>query len=441
MKAISVGCFFALATLLSGCVTNNMTGRSQLMIVSEDAAINKSSSLYSSMISAYDKDNKISGDAVANERVQKITNRLVERAVLYKPESQKWKWQVNVIESEEINAFCMAGGKMAVYTGLLEKVKPTDDELAQVMGHEIAHALANHTAEKMSVDILTKIAVATATVAVAAASNGSQQQNNNNVQTANQLAILAGGAFVTLPNSRGAETEADKLGIEIAAQAGYHPAASVTLWEKMMEATGNKSQGDFLSTHPSPPNRIEALKALQAPMLKIYETRLPVYANYTPEYIYVRTAKNDWLENSSNVRVIEEGKSSLVDPPAIDASKAIAFYSSDFEAFKAGTLEMHCETCGLKFYMNQSDLKGLHSKQDWRGLVHKVININYMFDLSYYYLAQAAYGMQHNAAGDMYMVKARALAKTDKYACATAKMNKCGAIKISEESEVSAVTH
>jgi len=441
MKAMLVGCLLGLTTLLSGCVTNNMTGRSQLMIVSEDAAINKSSSLYSSMISAYDKEKKLSGDADTNQRVQKITNRLVERAILYKPESQKWKWQVNVVESDEINAFCMAGGKMAVYTGLLEKVKPTDDELAQVMGHEIAHALANHTAEKMSVDILTKIAVATATVAVAAASNGSQQQNNNNVQTANQLAILAGGAFVTLPNSRGAETEADKLGIEIAAQAGYNPAASVTLWEKMMEATGNKSKGDFLSTHPSPPNRIEALKALQEPMLKIYTDRLPVYADYKPEYIYVRTAKNDWLENSSNVRVIEEGKSSLVDPPAIDATKAIAFYSSDFEAFKAGTLEMKCESCGLKFYMNQSDLKGLHGKQDWRGLVHKVININYMFDLSYYYLAQAAYGMQNNQAGDIYMAKARELATTDKYACATAKMNKCGEIKISEEPEVSAVAN
>jgi Zn-dependent protease with chaperone function len=441
MKAILIGCLLGLSLLLSGCVTNNMTGRSQLMIVSEDAAINKSSSLYSSMIDAYDKEKKLSGDAETNQRVQKITNRLVERAVLYKPESQKWKWQVNVVESEEINAFCMAGGKMAVYTGLLEKVKPTDDELAQVMGHEIAHALANHTAEKMSVDILTKIAVATVTVAVAASSNGTQQQNNNNVQTANQLAILAGGAFVTLPNSRGAETEADKLGIEIAAQAGYNPAASVTLWEKMMEATGNKSKGDFLSTHPSPPNRIEALKTLQEPMLKIYEQRLPVYADYTPEYNYVRTAKNDWLENSSNVRVIEEGKSSLVDPPTIDAAKAIAFYSSDFEAFKAGTLEMKCETCGLKFYMNQSDLKTLHSKQDWRGLVHKVVNVNYMFDLSYYYLAQAAYGMQNHQAGDLYMAKARALAQTDKYACATAKMNKCGEIRIAEETEASAASN
>ena len=129
--------------LISGCATNPMTGRSQLVLVSESAAISKSSSLYESMITAYDKKSKISTDSAINERVQKITNRLVERAILYKPDSQKWKWQVNVIESDEVNAFCMAGGKMAVYTGLLNKVQPTDDELAQVMGHEISHALAN----------------------------------------------------------------------------------------------------------------------------------------------------------------------------------------------------------------------------------------------------------------------------------------------------------
>lgn len=437
MRSIVSALIACISLSLSGCVTNTMTGRSQLMIVSEDAAINKSSSLYSSMISAYDKEKKLSDHAETNQRMQQITNRLVERAVLYKPESQKWKWQVNVVESNEINAFCMAGGKMAVYTGLLEKVKPTDDELAQVMGHEIAHALANHTAEKMSVDILTKIAVATATVAVAAASNGTQQQNNNQVQTANQLAILAGSAFVTLPNSRGAETEADKLGIEIAAQAGYHPAASITLWEKMMEATGNKNKGDFLSTHPSPPNRIEALRALQAPMLKIYEQRLPVYADYKPEYVYVRSAKNDWLENSSNVRVIEEGKSSFIEPPTIDHTKAIAFYSSDFESFKAGTLELKCENCGLKFYMNRGDLKSLQAKKDWRGLVYKLINMNYKFDLSYFYLAQAAYGMQNNAAGDIYMSMARDLNKSEKYSCTTAKMNPCGEIKIDNASGAS----
>lgn len=417
--------------LISGCATNTMTGRSQLIIVSEAAAINKSSSLYSSMIDAYDKDSKLSGNAQLNERVLNITNRLVEKAVLYKPDAQKWKWQVNVIESEEINAFCMAGGKMAVYTGLLEKVNPTDDELAQVMGHEIAHALANHTAEKMSVDILTKIAVATATVAVATSGGGTQQQRNNNANAAQNVALLAGAAFVTLPNSRGAETEADKLGIEIAAQAGYNPTASITLWEKMIEATGDKSKGDFLSTHPSSPNRIEALQALQGPMEKIYKENLPRYANYTPEYQYVRSSKDSAGFSSTNVRVIEEGKLSLVEPPMIDSTKAIAFYSADYEAFKQGNLEMKCATCSLKFYLNQKDLKTMHDKKDWRGLVQSLIKIGYEFDLSYYYLAASAKGLGFKESAEKYLSKAKELSSNEKTSCETAKLIKCTDVVVS----------
>lgn len=415
-----------------------MTGRSQLILVSESAAINKSSSLYESMIDAYGKESKISDDVAVNERVQKITNRLVERAILYKPNSQKWQWQVNVIESEEVNAFCMAGGKMAVYTGLLKKIQPTDDELAQVMGHEISHALANHTAEKMSVDLLTKIAIGAVTVA-AAASDGStnQSQRNYNQQAVQNVAILAGSAFVTLPNSRGAETEADKLGIELAAQAGFNPEAAVTLWNKMMEVTGNKSKGDFMSTHPSPPNRIEALTALQEPMKKIYDARAPLYADYKPTYQYVRTAKDSAGFSSSNVRVITEG-SALTEAPALDETKAMAFYSADYEAFKQGTLELNCKTCSLKFYMNQADLKTLHDKQDWRGLAQNTIKIGYQFDLSYYYLGTAAKGLGFIDSSKIYFKKAKELVENDETNCQKAKMIKCNGIDIAAVSDEAA---
>ncbi len=417
------------SSFLAGCATNAMTGRSQLMIVSESAAINKSSSLYESMIDAYDKKNKVSSDAALNERVRTITNRLVERAVLYKPDSQKWKWQVNVIESEEVNAFCMAGGKMAVYTGLLDKLQPTDDELAQVMGHEISHALANHTAEKMSVDILSKIAVAAVTVAVAASDqSGSQSQRQQNISTTQDLAILAGAAFVTLPNSRGAETEADKLGIEIAAQAGYNPQSAITLWEKMMAETGNKSKGDFMSTHPSPPNRIEAFQALLEPMNKIYAERAPLYANYKPSYEYVRTAKDSEGFSSSNVRVVTEGAS--LAEPNIDATQAMAFYSPTYESFKQGTLELTCKSCSLKFYMNQSDFKKLHDKQDWRGLAQQVIKVGYEFDLSYYYLAVAAKGLGLAESSKAYFRKAKELSETVDFTCSHARMIKCNGVEV-----------
>lgn len=434
MNKFSLAISLILVSFLTGCATNAMTGRSQLMIVSESAAINKSSSLYASMIDAYDKKNKVSTDAALNEKVRVITNRLVERAVLYKPDSQNWQWQVNVIEAEEINAFCMAGGKMAVYTGLLDKIQPTDDELAQVMGHEIAHALANHTAEKMSVDILSKIAVAAVTVAVAASDqSNNQRQRNQNTKTAQDLAILTGAAFVTLPNSRGAETEADKLGIELAAQAGYNPQASITLWEKMMAQTGSKSKVDFLSTHPSPPNRIEAFQALLEPMNKIYAERAPLYANYKPTYQYVRSAKDSEGFSSSNVRVVTEG-STLVQP-TIDTTQAMAFYSPDYESFKQGTLVLNCKNCSLKFYMNQSDFQQLHERQDWRGLAQLVIKIGYEFDLAYYYLAEAAKGLGLTESSKTYFRKAKELSETLDFSCSNAKMIKCKGVDITSVAE------
>ena len=430
MNKTLLSLLMSVAFIISGCATNSMTGRSQLILVSESAAINKSSSLYSSMIDSYDKKNKVSSDVVVNERVQKITNRLVERAVLYRPDSQKWNWQVNVIEADDVNAFCMAGGKMVVYTGLLNKVSPTDDELAQVMGHEIAHALANHTAEKMSVDILSKIAIATVTVAVAASDKSTNQsQRNQNMRATQDMAILAGAAFVTLPNSRGAETEADKLGIELAAQAGYNPEASVTLWQKMIEATGNKEKSDFMSTHPSSPKRIEALQALQPPMKKIYDERLPLYANYTPSYQYVRTSKDAAGFSSSNVKVVTPGET-LTEAPTVDSSKALAFYSADYESFKQGTTELGCKTCSLKFYLNQSDMKKMYEQHDWRGLAHKVIKVGYQFDLSYFYLASAARGLGFNDVAKSYYSKAKALSENDETTCAKAKMVKCNDIDV-----------
>jgi len=424
-----------LSSILSGCATNAMTGRSQLILVSESAAINRSSQLYSSMIDSFDKKSKVSTDVAVNERVQKITNRLVERAVLYRPDSQKWKWQVNVIEAEDINAFCMAGGKMAIYTGLLEKVNPTDDELAQVMGHEIAHALANHTAEKMSVDMITKIAVGAVAVAVAASdNNGSASQRYRNQQVVQDTAILAGAAFVTLPNSRGAETEADKLGIELAAQAGYNPNAAVTLWEKMMNATGRKDRGDFMSTHPSSPKRIEALQALQSPMQKIYDERLPLYANYTPSYLYVSSLKDSAGFSSSNVRVVTEG-SALAEKPTLDPTQAITFYSKEFDAFKQGTLQLECKNCSMKFYLNQSDFKKMYDQKDWRGLAQSVIKVNYDFDLSYFYLASAAKGLNYPEASKHYFMKAKELSGLEESTCSKAKMIKCNEINIVEAAD------
>ncbi|HQN65530.1 MAG TPA: M48 family metallopeptidase [Methylophilus sp.] len=433
MKSCRIILISLMVLLVTGCATNAMTGRKQLSLVSEQRVIENSSNMYMSLVEGYGKKDKIAKDPQVNERVRNITNRLVERAIEYRPETIKWKWQVNVIEDEQVNAFCMPGGKMGIYTGLLDKINPTDDELAQVMGHEISHALANHGAEKMSNQILGQIIVATA--GVAAASSGSNGRYDNNRQrVAQDMAAIGALAFITLPNSRTAETEADKMGVEIAAQAGFDPNAAITIWEKMMGVTGQTSSGDFWSTHPSPPNRIEAFKALQDPMREIYEQRKTAYTkDYKPSYYFVAMG-NDPIASSSNVKVITDaqGNSFSAEAPQVDPNKAQAFYSPEFAAFKAGKLEMSCTSCSLRFFMNQSDLKSMYEKQDWRSLIREVININHKADISYLYLGFAAEGMHYREAAKEYFRLAAELASTEEFSCAKSKLAKCGDFDVAE---------
>jgi predicted Zn-dependent protease len=152
----------------------------------------------------------------------------------------------------------MAGGRMAIYTGLILKVDPTDDELAQVMGHEIAHALANHTAERMS----TAMAANAGIIAAGLMSDNPGQ--------AMALAAAAASVAVKLPNSRASENEADQIGIELAAKAGYDPRAAATLWQKMGKVGGG-APPEFLSTHPSDTTRQERLGALAPKMMQYYQ--------------------------------------------------------------------------------------------------------------------------------------------------------------------------
>jgi Zn-dependent protease with chaperone function len=214
-------------TLLCACATSP-TGRKQLMLISEDSAIQSSSQAYVQQVGQLQKEGKLSTDAKLIKRINTVTGRLVSEAIIMRPATAKWSWSVAVIsDPETVNAWCMAGGRMAIYTGLIEEIEPTDDELAQVMGHEISHALANHTAEKMSVAMASGLGVLA--VGIATDSKG---------------VALAGAAAatlaVTLPNSRAAETEADRIGIELAAAENrekklaalveqmavyYHPAA------------------------------------------------------------------------------------------------------------------------------------------------------------------------------------------------------------------------
>ena len=252
--------FLFITVLISACATSP-TGRRQLMIVSEDSAIAASKQAYVEMLKPYAQKGKIDNNPAMKDRVYRITGRLIAQAIKMRPETKGWDWSIKIIDDPEtVNAWAMAGGKMAIYSGLVKKLKPTDDELAQVLGHEIAHALAKHSAEKMSVAMASSIGVVA--VGVAADQKG----------LALTGAALAAALAVQKPNSRAAESEADRIGIELAAKAGYNPRAAVTLWQKMAKV-GGKGPPEFLSTHPAPKNREKKLAALAPKMMPYYEQK------------------------------------------------------------------------------------------------------------------------------------------------------------------------
>jgi predicted Zn-dependent protease len=263
-----IAIIFTLLTVLTACATNPVTGRKQFMLISEEQSISASREAYVKMLEPLEKEGIIDNDAVLTERVNQITAKLIAQALIYRPETKNWDWRVKIIDDPEtINAFCMAGGKMAIYTGLIEQLDATDDEIAQVMGHEIAHALSAHTAERMSIALATNLAV----------TGFALTRDQPGVALAG--ASLAAALAITLPNSRESEAEADVIGIELAARAGYDPHAAVSLWRKMAKASGNDSDFDFFSTHPAPSKRMEKLGQLIPKMMPYYEKKgdRPVY--------------------------------------------------------------------------------------------------------------------------------------------------------------------
>jgi predicted Zn-dependent protease len=251
----------AACAALAGCQANPITGRSQLMIVPESLAVSESSAAYAQMMGQLGQKKQIEGDSPRAHKVREITDRLVAQAIRLRPDSAGWNWEVQVInDPKTVNAFCMAGGKMAIYTGMWDKLHATDEEIAMVMGHEISHALAGHTQERMSVAMTSSVVAQAAAIALS-----SSESTRGLAMTGTQLAAVYA---VQMPNSRASESEADAIGLEIAARAGYDPKAAVALWEKMGALGG--SPPEFLSTHPSPENRATHLKELGAKVQPYY---------------------------------------------------------------------------------------------------------------------------------------------------------------------------
>ena len=193
------------------------------------------------------------------QRLHTIAKRLIPHAAPWNDRARQWRWEVNLIGSSQVNAFCMPGGKIAFYTGILDQLKLTDDEAAMIMGHEMAHALREHARERIAKTQGTNLALRL----------GSQLLGLGDL---GNVAASLGGQLLTLQFSRSDESDADLVGLELAARGGYQPSAAVSLWQKMGNATGGKQGGlAFLSTHPSGPARIRELEQNVPRVQGLYE--------------------------------------------------------------------------------------------------------------------------------------------------------------------------
>jgi len=197
-------------------------------------------------------------DPAMTARVRGIATRIIRTTGAFRPDAPAWAWEVNVVRSDQVNAWCMPGGKIAVYSGLITQLGLADDEIAAVVGHEIAHALREHARERASEQVTAGLGIQ-----VGAAVLGGGRGTID-------MAKLVYQVTMGLPNSRVHESEADRIGVELAARAGYDPRAAITLWQKMARNGGGKSP-EWLSTHPSAETRIRDLEVYSARVMPLYE--------------------------------------------------------------------------------------------------------------------------------------------------------------------------
>lgn len=251
---------------LSACETVQTTqagavgvDRRQTMLLSTEQVNSGAVSAYKQTLQGAAQKGALNRDPAQVARVRAVAQRLLPATGAFRKDALAWQWEVNVISSPEVNAWCMPGGKIAVYTGIIEKLKLSDDELAAIIGHEVAHALREHGRERASQQMAQGLAVGVIGAAIGLGSVGQD------------LAGLVADVTIGLPYSREFEREADRVGVELAARGGFDPRAAITLWQKMAQAGGG-GPPQFLSTHPSDESRIKDLQAYSARVMPLYQS-------------------------------------------------------------------------------------------------------------------------------------------------------------------------
>ncbi|RZU45151.1 peptidase M48-like protein [Fluviicoccus keumensis] len=249
--------------ILTACTSSTQQGatgitRKQLLLLPSAQVDAMALQSYRGELDDAKKKNSLNTDRATLERIRRIGDRLVPQTAVFRPDAVRWSWEVNLQTKAELNAYCAPGGKIMFFTGIIDQLKLTDDEIAAIMGHEIAHALREHGRERIS-----EAYAQQAGMTLLAVLTNMDSRKAALLQTATTLGL-------TLPHSRGQESEADVMGVELMARAGYDPRASISLWKKMATASKGAPPA-FLSTHPSGSQRIEELQARMATVLPLYE--------------------------------------------------------------------------------------------------------------------------------------------------------------------------
>ncbi|MFK7856306.1 MAG: M48 family metallopeptidase [Granulosicoccus sp.] len=214
---------------------------------------------YTQVLGKAKKDGQLNTDEKLTRRVRAIANRLIPTVGVFRADARSWDWQVNVINSKQLNAWAMPGGKIAFYSGIINSLKLTDAEIAAIMGHEIAHALREHSRERASEQATKNMLFTIIGTAIGAG------------RSTQVLAEAVVATTLSLPNSRAHETESDRIGVELMARAGYDPRSAIRVWQKMAQATGGKSGPEFMSTHPSAASRIKDLTNYAQKVMPLYQ--------------------------------------------------------------------------------------------------------------------------------------------------------------------------
>lgn len=255
-------CLLTLA--LSGCETTTAPGatgadRRQLLLVSSEELNQAAGTAYNEMKQEATSEGVLNTDRDLLTRVRAIAARLQPQTRVFRTDAPEWAWEVNVLHSDQLNAFCMPGGKIMFYSGLIRQLDLSDAEIAVVMGHEIAHALREHSREQMSQALAAQTAIGIGATLIGLG------------QASTDLAATGYQALVATQFSRTDETEADRIGLELSARAGYDPRAGITLWQKMMSANSGGKPPELLSTHPADASRIREIQSLLPTVTPLYE--------------------------------------------------------------------------------------------------------------------------------------------------------------------------